>query len=192
MTVTKPQAQMLATLAAACRPNGARRWDTAGTMAAIEKVANRDLAEVILATVRAAADRDVESPGVIPTNGPHWREQLAPGGFVPNNVGRGERCSVCSLSEPACRIRWDKDHKFEPVATALARRMSSEDTAYLVGVVRDDLPATREPTPRKGLEDLADRKPELRAKVDALRDALPKSPPLREPEPTPESEGAEA
>lgn len=43
---------------------------------------------------------------------------------------------------------------------------------------------------RVGLEALADRNPKLRAKVDALRAQLPKEPPMREPEPTPEPEAA--
>jgi len=77
MPLTKEQGQMLTTLALACRPVGAPRWDAAGVMAAIGKVAHLALADVILAVTRAASDRTAETPGVIAaTNSTHWRERV--------------------------------------------------------------------------------------------------------------------
>jgi hypothetical protein len=186
MTVTKDQAQMLATLAAASRPHGARRWDTAGTMAAIAKVADRNLGDVIMATIRAAADRDCESPGVIPSSGPHWREQLKPQPFTPRILTAGERCSICSMSETSCRLRHSvDDHEFESAAMAAKRAeaIPPEAISTAIAALREDLPVTKPATPPRTLDELAEANPALHAKVDALRDALPKPPPLREPEP---------
>jgi hypothetical protein len=44
MTVTRDQAQMLATLAIDCRPYRAPTWDHAGVMAAIAEIRNMSLA----------------------------------------------------------------------------------------------------------------------------------------------------
>lgn len=187
MTVTKEQAQMIATLAAAARPHGARRWDAAGVMAALEKVANRNLGDVILATIRAAADRDVETPGVIPANGSHWQEQLKPQPFVPRFLGAGERCSICSMSDAACRIRHSTDdHEFESAAMA-ARRAEALDPsarALAIAAIKDAIEPTEEPALPKTLDELAEANPTLHAKVDAIRAQLP-APPLQEPEDEP-------
>lgn len=191
MTVTRDQAQMLATLATACRPTGARRWDAAGVMAALEKLRERDLSEVVMATVRAARDRDVETPGVIPTPGSHWREQLAPLPFVANVIDRAERCSVCSLSEPACRIRWASDHEFRSAALAAKEAAAGDPAAQavVIAALRDELAHTpRRESAAEGLDALADRNPELKARVDVLREANVglREPPQQEPEPEPE------
>jgi phage tail protein X len=188
MTVTKHQAQMIANLASACRPTGARRWDTAGTMAALVKLHDRDLAEVVLATIRAAADRDAETPGVIPTPGSHWAERLAPAPFVPQTVSRQDRCSVCSHTETVCRMRWAGDHDFESVATALKRKAEPDiDPAAKVAALKAELAPTAGPTARRTLEDMAEANPELHARVEAVRAANPglAAPPLREPQPPP-------
>lgn len=154
MTVTKPHAQMLATLAAASRPNGARRWDSAGVMAALEKVKDRDLAEVIMATVRAASDRDCETPGVIPSNGSHWRDTAAIATPAPQQLDNAGRCSVCSLSEPACAIRWS-DHEFQSVAQATAARLArpAESVHRTVAAIKDNLVPTAPPPPARSLDD---------------------------------------
>lgn len=73
MSVSEQQARAIAFLAAAARPHGARRWDEAGIYANIMKVADRSLATVTIAVMQAAEDRNAQSPGVIPTAGPHWR-----------------------------------------------------------------------------------------------------------------------
>lgn len=78
MTVTKDQAESLTALALACRPHGARHWDGPGILAAIGKVKHLALADVAAAVIRAAADRTVETPGVIANpKSPCWRERIA-------------------------------------------------------------------------------------------------------------------
>ncbi len=78
MPVTKDQAHVLATLAVACRPHGAPNWDAAGVVAAIAKVHHVGLADVAMAVIRAAADRDAKTPGVIAaTTSIHWAEKVA-------------------------------------------------------------------------------------------------------------------
>jgi len=78
MPVTKDQADRLAELASDCRPFGARRWDVSGVVAAIATVKHLQLADVIMATIRAAADRSAETPAVISaTTGPHWHEKVS-------------------------------------------------------------------------------------------------------------------
>ena len=188
MTVTKPQAQMLAPLAAACRPNGARRWDTAGTMAALERLHDRDLGEVIMATIRAARDRDVDTPAVLPTAGPHWQERLAPAAFTPNVIDLAERCSVCSMSEAACRIRHTADdHEFESAAMAARRRAESDPQATATAI--HALKASIEPTqeaPVKSLDELKTERPGFAARLAAIEAQHP-APPMQEP--TPEEAG---
>ena len=77
MPVTKDQAHVLATLAVACRPHGAPNWDAAGVVAAIAKVHHVGLADVAMAVIRAAADRDAKTPGVIAaTTSIHWSERI--------------------------------------------------------------------------------------------------------------------
>lgn len=78
MPVTREQAAQLASLAAAMRPHGARRWDEPGIVAAIAKVAHLALSDVAMAVTRAASDRTADNPGVISaTTSIHWREKAA-------------------------------------------------------------------------------------------------------------------
>lgn len=107
---------MLATLAVACRPYRAPTWDHAGIVANIAKVADRSLAEVALAVIRAAADREAASPGVIPSKGSHWDEQLKPPKWTPDSSNPMLRCSTCDLHERDCRSRWSGDHDYRPRA----------------------------------------------------------------------------
>lgn len=76
MPVTKDQAILIAELAAAARPFGARRWDIAGIVAAIRPVAQMHLADVILAAIRAADDHTLDTPAAIGnTKSSCWRER---------------------------------------------------------------------------------------------------------------------
>lgn len=117
MPVTKPQAEMLASLASAARPHGARRWDTPGVMASLAKVAHLDLAEVMMAVGRAARDRDLETPAAIGNPGaPCWIEKPVER-WEPEKTTREERCGECSQPRATCERtpRWgDDDHKFRP------------------------------------------------------------------------------
>lgn len=109
MPVTKDQAQMLATLACAMRPYGARQWDPPGVLAAIAKVADRNLASVTMAVTRAATDRTAVSPGVIyARDSIHWAERLTDP-TPPTN--HGPWCTHCGQAEPA-PIHRSGDHAF--------------------------------------------------------------------------------
>lgn len=107
--ITRDQAHTLASLAAACRPDNAPTWDQPGILAALRKVHDRPLAQVALATIRAAADPTAKSPGVIAsTESIHWQEKLAaptprpPRGDeqCPLHPGQWrDRCSGCKADQ---------------------------------------------------------------------------------------------
>lgn len=117
MTVDRHHAQALTTLAIACRPNGAPHWDEAGVMAAIGKVRHLALADVALAVIRAADDREARTPGGIAnTSSPHWRERGTDRPQRPVVVQAAERCSTCQKPKHRCegeRLA-DDDHTFRP------------------------------------------------------------------------------
>lgn len=182
MTITKDQAQMVANLATACRPTGARQWNPADVMAEIEKLRDRSLATVVCAVIRAAADRDAKRPSVIGSGGSHWSDSQMPTTFVPQTLDRTGRCSVCSHSEEVCRMRWAGDHEFESVAIA-AKRRAEADPAALQGAV-EALKAGIEPleiAATKTLAELEAERPEFAARLAALQAKHP-VPPLQEPE----------
>jgi hypothetical protein len=167
MTVTKDQAQMLATLAVRCRPTGARQWKPDDVMAELAKLTDRNLGAVICATIRAAMDRDANRPAVIASAGSHWSDTQVAAPFVPQVLDAGERCSVCSMSEPACRVRHGVgDHEFKSAAMAAK---DAADAAEHVAAVRAEVVATSGPTERRTLEELAEANPELHARIEAVR-----------------------
>lgn len=102
MPVTAQQAEQLAELALACRPYGAPRWDRQGTYAAIGKVRSRSLASVIIAVVQAAEDAHAETPGVIPTDGPHWRQPIPGDRPAATPPKREEACVTCGRHLTGC------------------------------------------------------------------------------------------
>lgn len=142
MPVTKDQAQMLAALAVASRPYRAPTWDEAGVVSAIAEIRNMSLPEVILRVIRAAADRDAKTPGVIPKNGPHAQEQLKPPKWEPDSHDAHERCSTCDLRPAECRRRWAGDHEY--VARS---EVPNLDAARAVAALRD-IKATEPPPER--------------------------------------------
>lgn len=96
MTINETQQRAIAFIARSCRPPGARPWDEVGILANLAKVAERPLADVTLATIRAASDPNANTPGVIPTAGPHWDEgSYKPTPPAAEQVPRQDRCSVC-------------------------------------------------------------------------------------------------
>lgn len=117
MPVTKPQAEMLATLAVAARPHGARRWDAPGVMAALLKVRHLELATVGMAVLRAAADRTIDTPGVLGNLGsPCWVERPVER-WQPEKTTASDRCGVCGLRRDRCETAprfADDTHAFEP------------------------------------------------------------------------------
>jgi hypothetical protein len=145
MTVTKDQAQMLTTLAIACRPHRAPTWDPAGVMAAISAVRDRSLAEVILAVIRAASDRDAQTPGVIPSNGTHWQEQLKPPPFQPSTWDPAAVCTTCSRQEAQCRSVRHGDDKHPFVSRAVNAQQTerpAEAVALIVAELKERLGAS--------------------------------------------------
>lgn len=144
MPVTKDQAQMIASLAVACRPNRAPTWDHAGVVANVWKIRDRSLSEVVLAVIRAAADHETTSPGVIPANGSHWQEQLKPEKWQPETLDPAERCGVCGKARQRCESAprfADDDHVFAPDF----RKPIETNVPLTVQAIREQL--TTQPTP---------------------------------------------
>jgi hypothetical protein len=120
--VTHDQAQLLATLARAIRPHGARRWDEAGIVAAIGRVKHLALADVAQAVIRAADDRSLETPGAIGNpSAPCWKERVAdrPQPITPYDPAKF--CDICGKSSHAAT----SDHEFITAAEH-ARRLSHD------------------------------------------------------------------
>ena len=134
--ITDQQIRAIAFLAAAARPNGARRWNEAGIVAALAKIRTRSLHEVTIATMRAANDRNAETPGVIPTPGPHW--QSGGGDEAPpiERFDPASTCGICGKPEWRCeQIRGD--HEFESAHRIAARKLDPESAASIAAELRD-------------------------------------------------------
>ena len=95
MPVTKDQAHMLAALAVAARPYGAPHWDAPGVVAVLAKLADRALADVTMALMRAASDPAARTPGVLLAAGSsYWSERVTPQ-MAPRPPHPSEACGVC-------------------------------------------------------------------------------------------------
>lgn len=115
MPVTKPEAQMLTTLAVACRPAHAPRWDEPGIMAAIAKVTHLALADVMMTVARAAADRSLEKPAAIGNPAaPCWRERVAEPGPRALPPKPGHACLTCGRHLDACLCGEQKTQPHRP------------------------------------------------------------------------------
>jgi hypothetical protein len=138
--LTDQQIRAIAFLAAAARPHGARRWNEAGIIAAIDKVRSRSLVEVTVAVMRAADDRGADTPGVIPTAGPHWRSSTddATEGVLPQRYDPNTTCGICGQPDWRCaQTAAYSDHAFEPVHATAQRRLDPESAASVVAELRD-------------------------------------------------------
>lgn len=175
MPVTKDQAQMLAVLTAACRPHGATRWDEAGIVAALAKVRHLSLADVALAAIRAADDRELQTPGVIGNLASScWKERDTdrPTTRVewPDDA---HRCRTCSLPKADCDRLWD-DHPFEPITD---QKRDPDTIAKITAALRQAKAETPEPRPKpepstKGTERVAPVRAALAAaRADTEEDA---------------------
>ena len=132
MSLDEQERRALAYLAARCRPAKAKRWDEPGIVAALGRVPALPAGEIIIATIRAAMNPKVDSPGVIPVmNGEHWRERQ-PSATTQREVPVRERCNDCGKPEHA--PIHPTDHPFER-----ARRTegnTSAEVAHLRGLIR--------------------------------------------------------
>jgi hypothetical protein len=182
-TITKPQAQMLATLACDVRPHGARQWKPDAVMAEIEKLRGRSLGAVICAVTRCAMDRNAVRPECISSPGSHWGDTQIVTDWTPNSVPAAERCTVCSHTADVCRMRFRGDHEFKS-AVAAARDAEAVPIAERAAAIRPTLQPTAGPTERRTIEDMAAANPELHARLQRVREMLPE-PPLQEPSPPP-------
>lgn len=82
MPLTKPMADSLARLAHLLRADlstrtGCSGWDEVGILKQLRAVASRPAEDVCLAVIRAAVDQGASTPGVIPSDGPHWHERIS-------------------------------------------------------------------------------------------------------------------
>jgi hypothetical protein len=102
MTINEQELRAIAFVAARCRPHGAHPWDEPGIVANLRKVAHLNLAEVAIATIRAAANRQAENPGVIAvTTGEHWREKVTES-QRPVAPRREDQCADCGRPLEQC------------------------------------------------------------------------------------------
>lgn len=153
MPITKDQAEMLAHLACAARPHGARRWDAPGVTAALLKVRHMDLAEIMATVGRAAADRELHTPGAIGNpSAPCWRDRPADRTPAGPKYDPAKVCATCGQTETACRLRWTGDHDFTSVAAT--RRPPATDVHRTVEAIKAEIKPTTDTPPAKPLDDL--------------------------------------
>ena len=120
MPLTLDQATPLAALLHKLRPE----WDERGILKALEKCAGRNAFDVAMAALRATADMGAKTPGVIPSDGPHWRERLSEN-RSPRNPLPHEECSdhpgQYRLSCSGCR-----SEKLAPVVPLQGQRIDRD------------------------------------------------------------------
>jgi hypothetical protein len=144
MTVTKDQAQMLTTLAIACRPHRAPTWDPAGVMAELAKMRDWALHEVMLRVAVCAADREARTPAVMSAPGTRIPETKPPP-FQPSTWDPAAVCTTCSRQEAQCRsVRHaDDTHPFVSRATnAQQTERPAEAVALIVAELKERLGAS--------------------------------------------------
>lgn len=135
MTVTREQAQLLTTLAIACRPHRAPTWDQAGVMAEIGKMRDWSLSEVALRVIVAAADREAKTPAVISKQ---QIPEVKPPLWQPTNKRDDEhRCTECGLLEHQCRDRQRINGEHEFVSVAANRAATARPVEALGRIVGD-------------------------------------------------------
>ena len=145
MTVTREQAQMLTSLAIACRPYRAPTWDEAGVMAVIGKLQDWALSEVALRVIVAASDREAKTPGVIASPAMQIPAPKPPP-FKPSTWDPAAICTTCSRPEAQCRAvrHADDDHPF--ISRAVNAQQTDRPPEAVVRIV-DDLRDALHPTP---------------------------------------------
>lgn len=118
MTLSREQAQALAHLAHLLRP----AWNAEGIMAVLQRVQDADPFEAALATLRAAGDPKVKTPGVIPGPGSHWNEadpKVPEVRARPAEPKPSEACAICGKRADEAH---PADHTFVPLSRAKQHR----------------------------------------------------------------------
>jgi hypothetical protein len=136
--ISDQQVRALAFLAADARPHGARRWDQAEIIAAVEKIRHLRLVDVGLALLRCADDRDANSPFAI-TNlkSPHWRERDTSWQAPIEPFDRAETCGTCGQRRHVCESKPHADPPFE--SAGLSARNGGRDISGVVVELRDHI-----------------------------------------------------
>lgn len=166
MPVTEQQRRAIAFLVKARRDtlHGATKWDEPGIDAALSRVSGLDLADVTIAAMRAANDRDLKTPALIgDTSSSAWRERTAERVAPRHPFDAATHCAICSEEQARCRSLWADDHEFESTVEA-RRRKGQVDIGPAIAALKASVETTRPPT------EPAPREPNPR--VQELRAAL--------------------
>lgn len=92
--------------------HGASNWHPDGIKAAVAKVAHLHFADVVMAAVRAADDRSLDTPGAIGNpSAPCWQERRTDRP-QPKSYDLGPICGWCDLPEGDARALHGTDHEF--------------------------------------------------------------------------------
>jgi hypothetical protein len=127
--IDKHQAQMLAALACAARPRGAPRWDPAGVVAAIGHVKHLALGEVAIATMRAAGNANLHTPGAIANTASEvWRDGPAATLARPDPYDPHSTCGICGKARHDCERNPHAGHDFESQADTVRNRSTRHAT----------------------------------------------------------------
>ena len=140
--VNREQAAAIAQTVHTLRP----AWNVEGVFAALGKCQDRDPFEVALAAIRAAADPQARTPGVIPGPGPHWNELPPKAPDRPAQPARAGTCEVTYLALDVCRGLWATDHACRPIPQAAAGRSTGPGDT-----LRAELAAVRAKACRHGI-----------------------------------------
>jgi hypothetical protein len=149
MPITRPEAIALAELVAIVRP----QWSTRGIITkGLAPLAKHPapLEVIAWAALRAAGNRDVNTPAVIPLNGPHWdladrprTPRLTPELECPRHVGQwAGNCPPC-VSERIARADGETPVAAEEHVSARDRaRNAARAAKHGLAIVPDDTPLT--------------------------------------------------
>lgn len=138
MPVTKEQAEHIAALAVECRPHGARQWTIEQVIQALGEVRHMRLADVAMAALRGAADRDNLTPKLLANPGSDaYRERLSEPHAGP--VRQIDECPA-HVGELAANCRScaaDRLGAGEPAKVERPNTTDPEHAAEMAGEVRD-------------------------------------------------------
>jgi hypothetical protein len=140
----KPTAEALATVAIACRPTGAPRWDAAGILAALRKVHHLEAGEVAATVVRAACDPSLDTPAAIGNlAAPCWRPATPnPHTGRPHPPRADQACFHCGNWTHKCQC--DGGPTPRPT-TPRTRPADNPQTQAIIANIRTQLAGTTKP-----------------------------------------------